>query len=119
MLVDGCIVSRRIRGPGFSKAAKPELTGIAVSAGGAVGSGIVAARRQSVINSKPLSQLNDLALGQVDQRRSNRNRRVLFGSGPRGEIRHLLVGANVLRPAVGIAAVVQCVHTDEDLSSVQ
>ena len=45
--------------------------------------------------------------------------RVLLDARARREVRHLLVGANVLRPAVGIAAVVERVHADEDVSSAE
>src|SRR5688572_2484624 len=105
--------------PGLSEPAQPKLAGVAVAARGAVLVRVVAARRRRVVDAEPLAELNDLTFREIDERRANRDRRRTLDARTCAEVRHVLIGADVLRPAVRVPAVVQGVDADEDVACLE
>src|SRR5262249_26326176 len=104
-------VSGRILRSSLRESAKAELTGVAVAAGGAGRIGVVAALRECVVHAQFQAESDDLRLGEIDQRRPDANRVRAFDAAARREIRHSLIGLDVLTPAVWIARIVQRIHT--------
>src|SRR3954447_12554692 len=112
-------VWRRIADPRFGEATLAEVAGVAVTTRDAVGGGIVAAERERVVHAEREPELDDLTLAQIEQRRLDPHWRRALHAAACGEVRHRLVVADVLRPAIGIAGVVQRIHADEDVGGAE
>ena len=82
------------------------------------GGGIVAAEREAVVEAQRQPQPDDVGLRQRHQRRVHRQR-AAFDAGARGHPGQLLEGMDELRPAIGIAGVVERVDADEDVGRAQ
>ena len=81
--------------------------------------GVVAAVGQGVVDAELQAALDDLRLGQLDQRSVDLQLLPALDPGLGRQVGHLLVGADVLGPAVRVAAVVQGVDADEDVAGLQ
>src|SRR5215211_3168809 len=112
-----CVNGRVIRAR-LAETPKPELARIASPAGFAVGAGIIAAAGDRVIDDESKAELDDLALGHVDQWRAYSNCGFAFGFDARAsrKIGHLLERGDEFGTAVGISAVVERVYAHEYLS---
>src|SRR5467141_1681283 len=84
----------------------------------AILSGVVAAAGERVVDAELDAAAQDAGLGELDERGVDLQPRSL-DAGPGRELRHLLVGREVLRPAVRVAAVVERVHADEEIVRLQ
>src|SRR5688572_33250065 len=96
-------VARRIRNTGLGEALSTQLARVAVAARETVQRRIVAAQRERVVDAEREPELHDLALGPMQQRRLDANRRRALDSAARGEVGHALVCLHVLGTTVGIA----------------
>src|SRR5467141_4522512 len=79
---------------------------------------VVAAAGERVVDAELDAAAQDAGLGELDERRVDLQPRSL-DAGLGRELRHLLVGREVLRPAIGVAAVVERVHADEEVVRLQ
>src|SRR5467141_495161 len=84
----------------------------------AILSGVVAAAGERVVDAELDAAAQDAGLGELDERGVDLQPRSL-DAGPGRELRHLLVGRDVLRPAVRVAAVIERVHADEEIVRLQ
>src|SRR5688500_17391752 len=110
-------ISCRVVRARLTEAAQAELACIASPARLAVRARIVTADGDRVVDAELEAELDDLALCHADERRPDSNRRLALGldAGTSGKIRHPLERLDEFRSAVGISAVVEGVHADEDL----
>src|SRR5262245_30662075 len=100
---------------GVCETLEAQNTGVAVAARDAIAVGVVAGARQRVIDSEVEAELNDLRLRKADQRGVDGQLLLGLDCSARGEIRHRLKRADVLRPAIGIAGVINRVDTKENV----
>ena len=94
----------------FGEAFLPQQTAIASPAGAALRVGVVATVRHGIVDAKLEAAPDDLGFGQMNERIVHGEGRSL-GAEPRG----LLKTFDELRTAVGVAAVIQSVHADENI----
>src|SRR2546422_5348132 len=80
--------------------------------------GVVAAAGERVVDAELDAAAQDAGLGELDERGVDLQPRAL-DAGPGRELRHLLEGREILRPAVRVAAVVERVHADEAIVRLQ
>src|SRR4051812_16479306 len=78
-------VTCRVGDARFREPATAELAGVAAAAGEAVGRRVVAAQRERVVDAEGKSELDDLSLGEVQQRRLDANRKRSLHAALRGE----------------------------------
>src|SRR6185369_9563233 len=81
------------------EALEPELAGVAAATGGALRRWIVAAQRHRVVHPELGAALDDLRLGEGDERRVDAQALPALDGGPGREVRHALVGADVFGAA--------------------
>src|SRR5215213_7592310 len=112
-------VARGVGNPGLVEPFSTKLTGVAVAASEAVGGGIVAAQRERVVDAEGASELDDLALAEMEQRRLDAHGRGTLDAAARGEVGHVLERLDVLGTAIGIARVVERVDADEDVGGAE
>ena len=74
---------------------------------------------QRVINAQLCPTLNNFGFRQIDQGCVNSEFEIAFDACFSSEVGDLLEGGNELWTAVGIAAVIDCVHTDENVGGAQ
>src|SRR5439155_1469221 len=77
---------------------------------------VITARRERVVEAQGEAGENDLALGERDQRRMDAEALSALDARPGGQVRHGLECRDVLRPAVGVSAVVQGRDADENIA---
>ena len=106
---------QRVFDPGLGESLRSQQAGVATSAGLAVFLRVVTTARVRVIDAEPLALLDDLGLGEVDQRGMNLELLGPLNARLGGEVSHSLVGCDVLGSAVGITGVVQCVDPHKDV----
>ena len=70
---------------------------------------------EAVVDAQLDAAADDLGLRQVDQRGVDRVSQAALDAGLRGQVGHRGEGGDVLRPAIGIAAVVDGVDAEEDV----
>src|SRR5207247_7556776 len=87
---------------------------IATPARRAVWCGVVAARREPVVDAERASGRDDFLLRELDQRSVDLETSPSFDTRFGREIGQRLKGGDVLGAAIGIAAIVQRVDPDED-----
>ena len=103
----------------LAKSFLPQYAGVAAAARRASRRRIVTTAGQPVVHAKLQSLADDLGLGQRNQRRMNRQGLPTLHAGLGREIGHPLKGRDELRPAVRVAAIVQRIHSDEDVARSQ
>ncbi len=86
-----------------------------MAATGAAGIGIVAGVGQAVIDAQLDAAADDLGFGPADQRGVDGESQPALDARLRGQVGHRGERGDVLRPAVGIAAVVDRVDAEEDV----
>src|SRR5438105_1923895 len=104
------MVARRIGDPGGAEPVAANLTRIAATTRGAVGSGIVAAVREAVIDAERDTAADDVCFREMDQRRVNAEAALAFDTDFRRQIRQALEGGDELRTAIGIATVIHRIN---------
>src|SRR5690242_15374727 len=104
------LIPRRVLEPCFPEALEAQLACIAMAAGLPCVRWIVAAQGHRVVEPERRAPLDDLPLRQQDERGVDGEPLLELGARTGGEIGEVLEGGDVLRPAVGIAAVVQRVY---------
>jgi glycosyltransferase involved in cell wall biosynthesis len=88
-----------------------------LAARAAIGRGVVATVRQPERNAKLLRQFDDLRFCQPQQRRVDLKARAAFHACFGGEIRHALVGLDVLGAAIRVARIIERVDADKDIGA--
>ena len=80
--------------------------------------GVVARKRHPVIDSEFDAAFDDLRLGQMNQRCvDHQSTRLLINTLLRRQIRHRLVGLDVLGSTIRVAAVVERIDADKEVTS--
>ena len=110
-------VSRRIGDARLSESLAAQLAGVAATACGAVGRGIVTTGSHRVIHSEFRAFRDDLCFRHVDEWRMN-GESLPFDSGLGREIRQLLEGRDEFRTAIWITAVVESIYPYEDVARI-
>src|SRR5690242_5424804 len=108
-------IRRRVVRARLGEALEPQCTGVATAARLPRLARVVAAQGDGVVHAERAAELDDLALGEVYERRADADRRRALHAAARGEVRHALERGDVRRAAVGIAGIVDGVDTDEDV----
>src|SRR5688572_1754494 len=109
------LVVRRIRNPCCGESFPAQPTRVTAPACPALLVCLVAGHRDRIVHAQGPSQADDVGLAQLDQRCADKERLEPFGPGTRRQVRHALEGGDVLRTAVRIAGVVDCIHADKDI----
>src|SRR5689334_4256049 len=112
-------VARRVRDLRLREALLAHVTGVAAAAGAhfaGVHERVVAAVRQAEVDAQLDAALHDRGLAELDQRRVHAEARALLRPGGRREPRELLESAQELRPAIGIAGVIEHVDPEEQVA---
>ena len=104
--------------PVFGETFATQQTCVAATTGDAAGAWIVARKRFGVVDAEGQSAGDDLSFGEVNQRRVD-GQSLTAGARFGREVRHCFEGGDVLRTAVGVAAVVERVDADEDVGGVE
>ena len=95
----------------------PQQARVAATAGCTAGTGIVTGKRDRIIDAKFHSLSNDLGLGQIDERRVDRQR-ATENSNLNRQVGHRLKGREEFRSAIGVTAVVERIAADENVDGV-
>ena len=105
---------QRVRHAGLGESSGPQHAAVAAAARLAVGATDRSSCGQPVVEAERQAAADDLGLRQADERRVDREAGA-FDAGLRRERGHPLERLDELRPAVGIAGVVEGVHADDDV----
>src|SRR5438132_12723077 len=109
-------VSKRIVEPSLLETFQAELATVAQPAGASLWRRIIATPGETIVYAKFNAFSNDLSLGHFNQRHVNLDPALAFRSGLGRQIGHRLEGADVFVSAVRIAAVIELVSAEEDIS---
>src|SRR5438094_799040 len=106
----GLDVARRVFHAVLGEALEAQQAGVAAAARAAFAVGVVAARRQAVIDAQPQAGADNLGLGEAQQRRVDRQARAALNARLRREVGHLLERLDVFRAAIRIATVIYRIY---------
>ena len=104
----------RIFKPCLPESPSAEIATVASAAGSAIRQGIIATVGQSVVHAQGHAFSNDVRLGEMKQWGADFQVHPAFNAGFGGQIGHFFECRDIFGAAVGIAAVIHCVHTDKD-----
>src|SRR5262245_45383330 len=91
--------------------------GIAPPAGQSIGSGVVTTVRQAVVDAQRAPALDDLLLGEGQERCVDPEPALPLDAGARGQVGERLKRTKIFRPAVRVARVVDAIDADIDIES--
>src|SRR3954469_9600809 len=96
------LIRRRIFHPTLPKPLEPKQAGLTAATGCAVRARVVARQGNREVQTQGRATLDDLALGELDQRSVDADTTVLLHTCAGGKAREVLKGSEVLRPAIGV-----------------
>lgn len=102
---------------GVGEALSSQGAAVAVAAGQADGSGVVAGVGEGVVDAEGGTAADDFGFGEMEEGSMNEDGVFgVFGGHLGGEVGEGLEGGDELGAAVGVAGVVECVDADEDVA---
>src|SRR5262249_15817673 len=113
------LILRRVRHARLGEALLSQLARVAPPARSPLRIRVVATECEPVINPQSRSFANDLGLCHLQKRRVNAELPRSLDSGLRGELRKVLERGQELRPAIGVAAVIEDIGPDEDVEGTE
>src|SRR5436305_9615039 len=108
-------VANRIFHPGFAKAFEPQETGIAFAAGETFRRWIITTVGKRKIDTEFEGLANDFGFGKLDQRGVNLKASA-FQAGFSSNVGERLERFDEFRTAIGVAAVIDCIYTEKNVS---
>src|SRR5262249_55582371 len=112
-------VAGRVGYPRRLESGTSQFAGVAVSASSTVGSRVVAAVRQTEVDTQRLPQPDDLDLAQLHQRGMNAEGSLALDAGLCRQVRQPLEGRHELGTTIGIAAKINYIDTHVDVEALQ
>src|SRR5471032_2985148 len=117
-IISGGGIARGIGNAGRLEAGFAQPAGIALTAGQAVRIGLVAGHGEPVVHAELHALSDDLRLAHGDEGRMQHQRRA-FDRGLGREVGQALERLHILRPAVGIAGIIDGVRAEENVLAAQ